>query len=136
MSGIAEWLASIGLEEYAQPFAKNAIDLSLVRDLTEQDLKHFGIPPAHRRKMLQAIAELDEEAALTRPRTSAEVLRPDGERRHITVMFCDLVGWTELSARLDPEDLRAVLGAYHACIAEVIGRYEGIIARYMDGALA
>ena len=136
MSGIAEWLASIGLEEYAQPFAKNAIDLSLVRDLTEQDLKHFGIPPAHRRKMLQAIAELDEEAALTRPRSSAEVLRPDGERRHITVMFCDLVGWAELSARLDPEDLRAVLGAYHACIAEVIGRYEGIIARYMDGALA
>ena len=64
------------------------------------------------------------------------MLRPDGERRHITVMFCDLVGWAELSARLDPEDLRAVLGAYHACIAEVIGRYEGIIARYMDGALA
>src|SRR4029453_17446053 len=58
------------------------------------------------------------------------------ERRHLTVMICDLVGSTALSARLDPEDLRRVIGAYHTCIAEVIGRYQGIIARYMgDGVL-
>src|SRR5262249_40376301 len=59
MNGIAEWLASIGLSEYAQRFADNAIDLSVVRDLTEQDLKELGVLLGHRRKILRAIAELD-----------------------------------------------------------------------------
>src|SRR5919199_3396492 len=58
------------------------------------------------------------------------------ERRQLTVMFCDLVGSTALSARLDPEDLRDVIAAYHKCVAEVGGRFEGFIARYMgDGVL-
>ena len=137
MGGIGEWLASIGLGEYAQRFAENAIDLSVVRDLTEQDLKDLGVLLGHRRKMLRAIAELDG-AALAPAETATEpVPRDEAERRHLTVMFCDLVGSTALSARLDPEDLRRVIGAYHACIAEVIGRYQGMIARYMgDGVLA
>jgi class 3 adenylate cyclase/tetratricopeptide (TPR) repeat protein len=137
MTGIAEWLASIGLEEYAQRFAENAIDLSVVRDLTEQDLKDLGVLLGHRRKMLRAIAEL-KGAVLITPQTGAKLVpRDDAERRQLTVMFCDLVGSSALSARLDPEDLRRVIGAYHICIAEVIGRYEGIIARYMgDGVLA
>jgi class 3 adenylate cyclase len=137
MTGIAEWLASIGLEEYAQRFAENAIDLSVVRDLTEQDLKDLGVLLGHRRKMLRAIAEL-KGAVLITPQTGAKLVpRDDAERRQLTVMFCDLVGSSALSARLDPEDLRRVIGAYHICIAEVIGQYEGIIARYMgDGVLA
>jgi predicted ATPase/class 3 adenylate cyclase len=137
MTGIAEWLASIGLEEYAQRFAENAIDLSVVRDLTEQDLKDLGVLLGHRRKMLRAIAEL-KGAVLITPQTGAKLVpRDDAERRQLTVMFCDLVGSSALSARLDPEDLRRVIGACHICIAEVIGRYEGIIARYMgDGVLA
>jgi class 3 adenylate cyclase len=137
MKGIAEWLASIGLSEYAQRFAENAIDLSVVRDLTEQDLKDLGVLLGHRRKMLRAIAEL-KGAVLITPQTGATLVpRDDAERRQLTVMFCDLVGSSALSARLDPEDLRRVIGAYHICIAEVIGRYEGIIARYMgDGVLA
>jgi class 3 adenylate cyclase len=58
------------------------------------------------------------------------------ERRQLTVMFCDLVGSTALSARLDPEDLRDVIGAYHTCVAEVVGRFEGFVAKYMgDGVL-
>jgi predicted ATPase/class 3 adenylate cyclase len=137
MTGIAEWLASIGLGEYAQRFAENAIDLSVVRDLTEQDLKDLGVLLGHRRKMLRAIAEL-KGAVLITPQTGAKLVpRDDAERRQLTVMFCDLVGSSALSARLDPEDLRRVIGACHICIAEVIGRYEGIIARYMgDGVLA
>jgi class 3 adenylate cyclase/predicted ATPase len=137
MRGIAEWLASIGLGEYAERFAENAIDLSVIRDLTDQDLKDLGVPLGHRRKMLRAIAELDG-AALTKSHEATEPSpRHDAERRQLTVMFCDLVGSTALSARLDPEDLRAVIGAYHSCIAEVIGRYGGVIARYMgDGILA
>ncbi len=137
MTGIAEWLASIGLGEYAQRFGENAINLSVVRDLTEQDLKDLGVLLGHRRKILRAIAELKGDVLLT-PQTGAKPAPRDGaERRQLTVMFCDLVGSSALSARLDPEDLRAVIGAYHACIAEIIARNEGVIARYMgDGVLA
>src|SRR5438105_383549 len=136
MKDIAEWLASLDLGEYAQRFAENAIDLSVIRDLTENDLEELGVLLGHRRKMLRAIAELQGEAA-SKPQTSAEPGRDRAERRQLTVMFCDLVGSSALSARLDPEDLRRVIGAYHICIAEVIGRYEGVIARYMgDGVLA
>lgn len=137
MTGIAEWLASIGLGEYAQRFDENAIDLSVVRDLTEQDLKDLGVLLGHRRKILRAIAELKGDV-LRPPQTGTNRSPRDGaERRQLTVMFCDLVGSSALSARLDPEDLRAVIGAYHACIAEVIARNEGVIARYMgDGVLA
>jgi predicted ATPase/class 3 adenylate cyclase len=136
MTGIAEWLASIGLGEYAQRFGENAIDLSVVRDLTEQDLKDLGVLLGHRRKMLRAIAELKGDVLRTPPGTQPAP-RDGAERRQLTVMFCDLVGSSALSVRLDPEDLRAVIGAYHACIAEVIARNEGVIARYMgDGVLA
>ena len=136
MRDAAEWLALIGLGEYAQRFAENGIDLSVVRDLTEQDLKDLGVLLGHRRKMLRAIAEFDE-AAPAPAETATEPVRPqEAERRHLTVMFCDLVGSTALSARLDPEDMRTLIGAYHSCITEVINRYQGIIARYMgDGVL-
>ena len=136
MSSISEWLASLGLSEYSKRFAENAIDLSVVRDLTEQDLKDLGVLLGHRRKMLRAIAELDGSALTASQASAKRVSRDEAERRQLTVMFCDLVGSTALSARLDPEDLRTVIGAYHTCIAEVIGRYQGIIARYMgDGVL-
>jgi class 3 adenylate cyclase len=137
MTGIADWLASIGLGEYAQRFAENAIDLLVVRDLMEQDLKDLGVLLGHRRKMLRAIAELDGTALAPAETATEPVPRDEGERRHLTVMFCDLVGSTALSARLDPEEMWRVIASYHACMGEVIGRYEGMIARYMgDGVLA
>ena len=137
MRGVTEWLELIGLSEYTQRFAENGIDLSIVRDLTDQDLKDIGVLLGHRRKMLRAIAELDDATGPKPAKTATEPRRPDeAERRHLTVMFCDLVGSTALAARLDPEDMRALIGAYHSCIAEVIGRYQGKIARYMgDGVL-
>src|SRR5258708_37119369 len=137
MQGIAEWLASIGLEEYAQRFAENAIDLSVVRDLTELDLKDLGLPVGHRRKMLRAIRQLNE-AAVVKPQPATEPLpRGDAERRQLTIMFCDLVGSTALSAGLDPEDFRRVVLTYNACVTDVIRGYKGNIARYMgDGVLA
>ena len=137
MTGIAEWLASIGLGEYAQRFSENAIDLSVVSDLTEQDLKDLGVLLGHRRKMLRAIGELQAPILIPPEPAAKPVPRTDAERRQLTVMFCDLVGSSELSVRLDPEDLRRVIGAYHTCIKEIIGRYQGMIARYMgDGVLA
>ena len=136
MTGIAEWLASIGLGEYSQRFAENGIDLHVLPDLTDQDWEKLGVLLGHRRKMLRSIAEL-RAAGLTEPFKAKLGPRGDAERRQLTVMFCDLVGSSALSARLDLEDLRKVIGAYHTCIAEVIGRYGGTIARYMgDGVLA
>ncbi|MCP3467848.1 AAA family ATPase [Bradyrhizobium sp. CCGUVB23] len=137
MTGIAEWLASIGLGEYAQRFAEHAIDLSVVSDLTEQDLKDLGVLLGHRRKILRAIAELKGEVLVSAQRSAKPAPRDSAERRQLTVMFCDLVDSSALAARLDPEDLRSVIGAYHDCIAEIVARNEGIIARYMgDGVLA
>jgi class 3 adenylate cyclase len=120
MKGIAEWLASIGLSEYAQRFADNGIDLSVIRDLTEQDLKDLGVLLGHRRRILRAIAELNGVAPAPTETTTEPALGDEPERRHLTVMICDLVGSTALSARLDPEDMRAVIDAYHAACARII----------------
>jgi class 3 adenylate cyclase/predicted ATPase len=137
MEDIAEWLASLDLAEYAQHFAENGIDLSVIRDLTENDLKELGVLLGHRRKMLRAISELQGVPA-NKPQARVEPAgRGRAERRQLTVMFCDLVGSTALSARLDPEDMHQVMALFHGRIAEVIGAYQGIVARYMgDGVLA
>ena len=90
MRGIAEWLESIGLAEYAQRFTENAIDLGSPR-LTDQDLKDLGVLLGHRRKILRAIAALEEVLGL-KAVPAAEPRRPgEAERRQLTVMFCDLV---------------------------------------------
>src|SRR5215472_10479113 len=137
MRGIAEWLASIGLGEYAQRFAESAIDLSVLRDLTEQDLKELGVLLGHRRKFLRAIAELDGVDLAPTGSATEPVLRGEAERRHLTVMICDLVGSTALSARLDPEDMNAVMDAYHAACARIMATYDGFIGDFRgDGILA
>jgi class 3 adenylate cyclase/predicted ATPase/ABC-type transport system involved in cytochrome c biogenesis ATPase subunit len=137
MKGIAEWLASLGLGEYAQRFSDNAIDLSVIRDLTEQDLKDLGVLLGHRRKILRAIAELDGVASAPTETATEPLLRDEAERRHLSVMICDLVGSTALSARLDPEDMRAVIDAYHAACARITRTYDGFLAEFRgDGILA
>src|SRR5262249_57406162 len=103
--------------EYARRVGENVIDSSLLQDLTDQDLKEIGVSLEHRRKMLRAIAELQGRARADRA-LAAVARHKDAERRQLTVMFCDLVGSTALSARLDPEDMRDIIGAYHHCCAE------------------
>src|SRR6185369_1682537 len=123
--------------EYAQRFAENAIDLSVVCDLTEQDLKDLGVLLGHRRKMLRAIAELDGAALATAKEATEPVPHDEAERRHLTVMICDLVGSTALSARLDPEDMGAVMDAFHAACARITLGYDGFLADFRgDGILA
>src|SRR5262245_60239519 len=137
MKGIAEWLASIGLSEYAQQFADNGIDLSVIRDLTEQDLKDLGVLLGHRRRILRAIAELDGLTSAPTETATESALRAEPERRHFTVMICDLVGSTALSARLDPEDMRAVIDTSRAACARIMRTYDGFIAEFRgDGILA
>jgi SAM domain (Sterile alpha motif)/Adenylate and Guanylate cyclase catalytic domain len=136
---ISEWLASLGMPEYAERFADNRIDdVSILRDLTDQDFKDIGVPLGHRRKMLRAIAEMVGTASTQIKSAPASEPKPrdDAERRQLTVMFCDLVGSTALSARLDPEDLRGIIAAYHRCCTELVERNAGFVAKYMgDGVL-
>ena len=90
----------------------------------------------HRRKILRAITELPAAPAPTETATKP-VLRDEAERRHLTVMICDLVGSTALSARLDPEDMRAVIDAYHAACARITRTHDGFLAEFRgDGILA
>src|SRR4029434_2999048 len=137
MQPIADWLESIGLGEYAQRFADNAIDLSVIHDLTEQDLKDLGVLLGHRRKILRATAELDRVTPVHFATAIEQKSREEAERRHLTALICDLVGSTALSARLDPEDMRAVIDAYHAACARITRSYDGFLAEFRgDGILA
>jgi SAM domain (Sterile alpha motif)/Adenylate and Guanylate cyclase catalytic domain len=132
---VATWLRGLGLERYEAAFRDNEIDWEVLPKLTSEDLKDLGVVlGGHRRKLLDAIAALRDQPEATAERASAVSI---AERRQLTVMFCDLVGSTALSARLDPEDLRELIGVYHAATAEVIGRFNGFVAKYMgDGVLA
>src|SRR5262244_2979572 len=136
MEEIADWLEKLGMSEYTQSFTEHRIDVSVLRHLTDQDLKDIGIPLGHRRKILAAIGELTGTAPAIPKFAGTESGADAAERRQITVMFCDLVGSTALSARMDPEDLREVISAYQKCVAETVQRFDGFVARYMgDGAL-
>src|SRR5437660_11557186 len=104
MQPIAHWLNALGLGQYAQRFADNDIDASILRDLTDEDLKKIGVSLGHRKRILRAIAALDEAALPVEP-----PWRDEAERRQLTIMFCDLVGSTALSTRLDPEDLQEII---------------------------
>ncbi|MGH6895461.1 MAG: AAA family ATPase [Geminicoccaceae bacterium] len=143
---VGNWLRSLGLERYEQAFRDNEIDVDLLPNLTADDLKDLGVAlVGHRRRLLDAIAALRGEAEPSEPvgpsHAATDIAAPgprsEAERRQLTVMFVDLVGSTGLSARLDPEDMRAVIGGYQNVCSEVIRRYEGHVAKFMgDGVLA
>src|SRR4029077_15320507 len=137
---VAAGLQGVGLERYVAAFRDNEIDWDALPKVSAEDLKDLGVVlGGHRRRLLDAIAALGAEApAAGAKATSPDApVRSDAERRQLTVMFCDLVGSTALSSRLDPEDLREVIGAYHRCCADLISEAGGFVAKYMgDGVLA
>ena len=138
---VEDWLRSLGLGRYEQAFRANEIDEQILPSLTGEDLKEIGVGPVgHRRKLLEAIALL----SAGKPSPSLERLSQgvasdipkSAERRQLTIMFCDLVGSTALAARLDPEDLREVIGAYHRAVSDTVAAAGGFVAKYMgDGVL-
>jgi class 3 adenylate cyclase/tetratricopeptide (TPR) repeat protein len=136
MQNVNAWLASLGLSLYAKSFAEQDIDAEVLRDLTDVDLQKIGVSLGHRKRILRAIAELDE-GTMTGLRSPAKRgNRDEGERRQVTVLFCDLVGSTALSALLDPEDLREVIRRYHAACIGVVAIYGGLITAFLgDGVL-
>lgn len=136
---VAEWLRTLGLERYEPAFRENNVTADLLPSLTAEDLKELGVAlVGDRRRLLTAIAALQStpDVAAAVPE-AGPVAKPEAERRQVTVMFCDLVGSTELSSRFDPEDLRELIGRYHARAAETVARFDGFVAKYMgDGVLA
>jgi hypothetical protein len=135
---VVAWLRGLGLERYAPAFRVNDVDGEVLPELTSDDLISIGVTSVgHRRKLLAAIAALGAEAPAVVTATSRDApARAEAERRQLTVMFCDLVGSTALAARLDPEDLREVIAAYHRAAADVVRSFDGFVAKYMgDGVL-
>jgi class 3 adenylate cyclase len=141
MSAVRDWLEAIGLGQYADTFDANDIDTELLPQIDDQMLKDIGVSSAgHRLRIRNAIAKLPPtsiaDANAATAVTATERSAASAERRQLTVLFCDLVGSTALSARLDPEDLREVIGAYHRCVEKVVARFNGFVAKYMgDGVL-
>jgi len=140
---VTVWLRGLGLERYEAAFRDNEIDWQVLPKLTTEDLQDLGVVlGSHRRKLLAAISALSGVAPATPANpppsaaTAGALRAEEAERRQLTVMFCDLVGSTELSTRLDPEDLGEVIGAYHRTVAKIVAEFDGFVARYMgDGVL-
>jgi class 3 adenylate cyclase/tetratricopeptide (TPR) repeat protein len=141
---IVVWLRSLGLGRYEAAFRENDIDETVLPSLTHENLKELGVASlGHRVKLLDAIATLRSDSGGKTPSVDATASRAPSvpaedraERRQVTVMFSDLVGSTALSARMDPEDLREVISAYHKCVAETVRRFGGFVAQYLgDGVL-
>jgi class 3 adenylate cyclase/predicted ATPase len=136
---LERWLESLGLAQIAPALRANDVDLEILPELSEADLERLGLSLGHRKKLLKAVESRPQLSSST-PSSSAP--SPDlsatysAERRQLTVMFCDLVGSTALATRLDPEDLREIIAAYHRCVAETVARFDGFVAKYMgDGVL-
>jgi class 3 adenylate cyclase/predicted ATPase len=149
MQRIADWLEKLGMSEYAKRFAENDIDFTILSDLTDQDLEKIGVASlGHRRKLLRAIASLNDTPALASPAQVAlsapqpiavpsapPPAEPVGERRHVTVMFCDLVDSTGIAAKLDAEEWRDLVGAYLDAASAAVIEMGGKVAKKLGDGL-
>ncbi|CAN7707041.1 AAA family ATPase [Mesorhizobium sp. LjNodule214] len=138
---VAAWLRGLGLQQYEQAFRDNAIDAEVLPELTDADLEKLGMLLGHRKRLRKAIVGLGPSSSHPNASTddiAAQIRTQElgAERRQLTVMFVDLVGSTALASRLDPEDLREIIGAYHRCVADTVAHFGGFVAKYMgDGVL-
>jgi len=147
MRGVDDWLKSLGLGEYAQRFVENDIDWTILGELTDEDLKDIGVASlGHRRKLLRAIADIGKAAdrrgaaptALTATSVAQALSRPAepaSERRYLTVMFCDLVGSTEIAAGLDAEEWRDIVDAYVDAASAAVTEMGGHVAKKLGDEL-
>ena len=126
MDEMERWLAPLGLVQLAPVLRANDIDLEILPELSEADLEKLGLSLGQRKKLLKAVASLSHRSLSTADNadlTPSLSAVSSAERRQLSVMFCDLVGSTALSKRLDPEDLREIIGAYQKRVAKVVARY-------------
>ncbi|MGH8630609.1 MAG: adenylate/guanylate cyclase domain-containing protein, partial [Burkholderiales bacterium] len=143
MQSIRQWLADLGLEQYVASFERNDVDMSVLPALSETDLEKLGISLGHRKRILLALQSCSSpqssapSPANERRERAVESLTAEGERRQVTVLFCDLVGSTALSSRLDPEEYRSILARYHETCVASVQRFDGYVAQIQgDGVLA
>ena len=138
MNSIEQWLRSIDLERYAQTFADNEVDLRTLEVLNEDDLKELGIPFGPRKRMLSAIAELQQAQPVPDPGSAAPAsAASSSERRQLTALFCDMVGFTEIAHRVDPEVLQSVVRCYEEACTACIVHYGGSTFQVLgDGVVA
>ncbi|MGX9356895.1 AAA family ATPase [Roseobacteraceae bacterium S113] len=135
------WLENLGLGAYTDAFKENEIDWDILPELTKDDLQDIGVTMVgHRRKLLKAIEALDEapaEATAPAPEAETPVAQPTeqhAERRQVSVLFCDMVGSTSLSAQIDPEDMRDVQRMYQDAVAAAVTAHGGHVANFIgDG---
>ena len=138
---VAQWLNAIDLGQYEALFREHAIDADVLPDLTDADLEKFGVPFGHRKRLIKAIAKLaaapPEQADTAPPAPATRLPDASAERRHLTVMFCDLVGSTTISAALDAEDWRNLVSAYLDVASEAVTQMGGRVAKTLgDGLMA
>ena len=135
---IGKWLRGLGLAQYEPAFRKHDIDFEVLPKLTAEDLRDLGVESVgRRRKLLAAIAELTARPVPSAPQPAPPADAQGAERRHLTVLVCDLVGSTALTTKLDPEDMRRVIAIFNRCCADAIESHGGFVAKYLgDGALA
>ena len=139
MNDIRQWLAGLSLERFADAFENEELTPANLPELTDDELKDLGLPLGPRKTILKAIAALRMGDT---PRPSAEEIPSskselEGERRQLTVLFCDMVGFTELANRVDPEVLQAIIRSYEDTCAACTTRYEGyVFQRLGDGIVA
>src|SRR5215469_14595725 len=144
---VTSWLSALGLGCYAAAFAENDVTMEVLPHLSSNDLKELGIPSVgHRRLLLTAIAALrhgraeeavPETSSSSSSATASLAGMDEGERRQLTVMFCDIVDSTALARQFDPEEMRVVTRSFYATCAQSIKAYDGFIAKYLgDGVLA
>jgi class 3 adenylate cyclase len=131
---LADWLKRHDLGTWLPLFVENAVDLKTLEVLTDADLKELGLPFGPRKRILSLIAESKRPPTVRRTDTKRPT-SSSGERRQLTVMFCDLVGSTNLSTLLDPEELHALIATYRTTCCEVVARYEGHVAQYLGDGL-
>lgn len=133
---VAAWLRDLGLERYAAAFRDNDIGEDLLPTLTDAELRELGVVSlGHRKRLLNAILALPEPEAHATPSPRA-ARHSLAERRQVTVLFCDLVGSTELARALDPEDFEAVVRSYQDVCGGVVSRHGGRLFEFLgDGVL-
>jgi class 3 adenylate cyclase/tetratricopeptide (TPR) repeat protein len=138
MTDLREWLRRNNFEQYADTFETNDIDLDILPELSEHDLERLGVSLGNRRRLLKAIAERGTDFPASKPSGGeAPEASADAARRQVTVLFCDMVGSTALSASVDPELLGNLIRRYQDAAAGAIGRFGGFVAKFMgDGVLA
>ncbi len=150
MQTIADWLTEIGLPQYADLFARNEIGFDVLADLSEADLAQLGIPLGSRKRLIKAISALGTATAALRPSTpsaytpkhlSEKILTSraalEGERKQVTVLFCDIVGSTALAELLGQEQMHALLSGFFELAMAEVHRYEGTVNQFLgDGFMA